>query len=301
MSFEVHDRKHIEDQLAKIARRELREAAAALTTRDGTIESGVHESRKKVKKVRAVAALLKHAGAKLPRKDSKRLKAAGRALSRLRDSGAIVDTLDRVRRTYPKQLPEHTYGILRRALVAARNGQEARAQHDGVLGDAEERLEKTRESIKEWTSPSIDVSRMIEIIADSYRRNRKAMKRARTLGLSATLHRWRKDVKTLWYQLRLVKPLTTGIAPLIAALKQLQTELGDDHNLVVLAATLRACRDLRSSGAQIRQIDRLARRMRLPLRRRAFARGRRLYARKPKAFASWLLSSSKRLRRQHAA
>jgi hypothetical protein len=97
----------------------------------------------------------------------------------------------------------------------------------------------------------------------------------------------------LWYQLRLAKPLTTGIAPLVADLKRLETELGDDHNLVVLAATLRGCRDLRPMRADIRQIDRLAARMRQPLRRRAFALGRRLYVRTPKAFARWIRRSAK--------
>ena len=45
-------------------------------------ETAVHESRKSLKKVRAVAAFLTQAGAKLPRKDRKRLKSAARALSR---------------------------------------------------------------------------------------------------------------------------------------------------------------------------------------------------------------------------
>ena len=61
------------------------------------------------------------------------------------------------------------------------------------------------------------------------------MKRARVTGQSATLHRWRKELKTLRYQLRLARPLMTGIAPLVAYfLKRLETALGDDHNLVVL-------------------------------------------------------------------
>jgi CHAD domain-containing protein len=99
-----------------------------------------------------------------------------------------------------------------------------------------------------------------------------AMKRARATRQSATLHRWRKELKTLWYQLRLARPLLTGVAPLIADLKRLETALGDDHNLVVLGATLRGCRDLRSMRADMRQINRLAARMRQPLRRRVRAR-----------------------------
>jgi len=302
MSFELPQRKHIEDELKKIVRQQLRKAAHALTTSEGTqFRSAVHESRKSVKKVRAVAALLKQAGAKLPRRDRRRLKSTARALSRVRDSDAIIDTFDRVRRRYPKQLPEHTYEILRRGLVAARDRSEARAQHDGVVAEAAERLEKTRTSAKEWTSHSIKWPDLVAIVTVSYRRSRNAMKRARVTRQSATLHRWRKEVKTLWYLLRLARPLTTGVAPLIAALNQLETELGDDHNLVVLGATLRGCHDLRSMRAEMRQINRLAARMRQPLRRRAFALGRRLHLRKPEAFARWLRASFKQAHSRQTA
>jgi|KBSMisStandDraft_5_1062788.scaffolds.fasta_scaffold11361_3 CHAD domain-containing protein len=297
MSFELHHHKHIEDELAKIVRRQLRNTADALTTSDGSrFRSAVHESRKTVKKVRAVAAFLTQAGAKLPRRDRKRLKSAAGALSRIRDSAAIVDTFDRVRRRYPGQLPEHTYGIIRRSLIAARDECEARAQRDGAVAEAAGHLEKARKSAKEWTAPSIEWPAMVAILAASYRRSRDAMKQARETRQSATLHRWRKEVKTLWYQLRLAGRLTIGVAPLVAQLKRLETELGDDHNLVVLAATLRGCRDLPSMRAEMRQLDRLAARMRQPLRRRAFALGRRIHVRKPKAFARWLRASSKRAR-----
>jgi len=219
----------------------------------------------------------------------------------VRDSAAIIDVFDRVRRRYPKQLREHAYGILRRGLVAARNRSEARAQRDGVVAEAAERLEKTRTAAKKWKTDAIKSRDVIAIVTVSYRRSHNAMKRARVTGQSATLHRWRKEVKTLWYQLRLIKPLTTGVAPLIAELKRLETELGDDHNLVILAATLRGCRELRSMRADIRQIDRLAKRMRQPLRRRAFALGRRLFVRKPEAFARWLRASFRQARRQPTA
>jgi len=87
VSFELHQRKHIEDELTKIVRQQLRKTAHALTTSAGSqFRSAVHESRKRVKKVRAVAAFLTEAGATLPRRDRKRLKAAARALSRDRKS-----------------------------------------------------------------------------------------------------------------------------------------------------------------------------------------------------------------------
>jgi CHAD domain-containing protein len=293
MSFELHHRKHIEDQLTKIVRKELRDAAHALTTSSlgSQFRSDVHESRRTIKKVRAVASLLTQAGAKLPRTDRKRVKTAARALSHIRDGTAVIDTFDRVRGRYPNQLPERTYDALRRGLVAARDRSEARAQQDGVVAEAAERLRKTSESARRWTCPSIKWPDLVAYITLSYRRSRHAMTRARDTEQSATLHRWRKDVKTLWYQLRLATLLTTGTAPLLAELNRLETELGDDHDLEVLAAALRSCRDLRPVGEDIRQFDRLAARMRQPLRRHALARGRRLYARRPAAFARWLHAS----------
>jgi hypothetical protein len=112
---------------------------------------------------------------------------------------------------------------------------------------------------------------------------------------------WRKAVKTLWYQLRLAKPLTTGVTALVNDMKRLETALGEDHNLVILAATLRACPGLRTMGEQIRQVDRLAARMRNLLRQRAFELGARLHRQKPRAFARWLRASPKGTRPQHAA
>lgn len=302
MAFELHGQKHIEDELRKIVRRQLRHTAHALTTSAGSqFRNTVHESRKNVKKVRAVEALLREAGASLPRRDRKRLRSAARALSKVRDSTAIIDTFDRVRRRYSKQLSEHTWGILRHGLVAARDRSEALARRDGVITEAAKCIEKTRKSARKWTLPSIEWSRMIAIVATSYGRSRQAMKQAHVTGQSATLHRWRKELKTLWYQLRLAKPLMTGVAPLIGDLSRLETLLGDDHNLVVLEATLRNCRNLRPMRAEIRQIDRLAARMRLLQRQRAFALGRRLHARKPEVFARWLRSSFKEPRQRTAA
>jgi CHAD domain-containing protein len=289
MAFKLHQPKHIEDELRNTARRQLRRGCEALKQRDTpTLGTSVHEARRSVKKARAVVKTLRDAGADVPRKDRRRLRKASRELSGLRDSAAIVDTFHRLRKRYPKRLAEHTYGILRRALLEARERRERGARRDGILDHVANQLDKTRANAKRWKSPALDVPALIDVVALSYRRSRRAMKRARQTGLSATLHGWRKELKTLWYQLRLVKPLTPGVTPLVAGVKRLETDLGEDHNLVVLAATLRACSELKAMSAEVRQIDTLAVRMRQSLRRRAFATGARLHHKSRSDFASWL-------------
>jgi CHAD domain-containing protein len=289
MAFKLHQRKHIEDELRNTARRQLRRGSEALQQRDArTIGTSVHEARRSLKKARAVITTLREAGADVPRKDRRRLRKASRELSGLRDSAAIVDTFHRLRKRYPKRLAEHTYGILRRALLEAREQGEGSARRDGILDHVANQLNKTRANAKRWKAPALDVPALIDVVAVSYRRSRRAMKHARQTHLPAALHGWRKELKTLWYQLRLVKPLTPGVTPLVADVKRLETELGEDRNLIVLAATLRACSELKAMSAEVRQIDTLAVRMRQGLRRRVFAIGARLHHKKPRDFASWL-------------
>ena len=302
MSFELHERKHIDDELRKIARRQLRDANDALTARKAVaFETRVHESRKSVKKVRAVLEMLERAGAEVPRKDRKRVKKAAQVLSAVRDSAAIIETFDRVHRRYPKRLREHTYRILRGALVRSRDRQERRARRNGVVASAAKQLDRTRAAAKRWTVPSLEFPEVIAGATDSYRRSRKAMRRAVETRLSPTVHGWRKEVKTLWYQLRLAVPLTKGLTSLVRDLERLETALGEDHNSVVLGATLRGCTDVRSMRADVRMVEKLAARMRQSRRKQVFALGRRVHRRKPKAFARWMRGISKQARQEPEA
>jgi hypothetical protein len=117
------------------------------------------------------------------------------------------------------------------------------------------------------------------------------MKGAGVSRRSAAVHGWRKELKVLWYQLRLVDPLTTGIAPLVRQLKRLETELGEDHNLVVLGATLRGCRDLRSMRAEVASGGAACPAHAPAAANTRVSLGRRLHRRKPGAFGRWLRRS----------
>jgi CHAD domain-containing protein len=72
----------------------------------------VHESRKSVKKVEALARLLDHVGFAPPRKEVKRLRAARRSLSRVRDADVAIETFDRLRSRFSHRIPEHTSAMI---------------------------------------------------------------------------------------------------------------------------------------------------------------------------------------------
>ena len=74
----------------------------------------------------------------------------------------------------------------------------------------------------------------------TYRRGRRAFKAALEEPSAEALHEWRKRVKDLWYEHTLLRELWP---PVMSATgdeaHELSDRLGDDHDLVVLAAWVR--------------------------------------------------------------
>src|SRR4051794_6121756 len=69
----------------------------------------------------------------------------------------------------------------------------------------------------------------------TFRRGRKRLARAKKKPAPENFHELRKSVKYHWYHLRLLEKLWTDVlAGYEKSLKELETWLGEDHNLVVL-------------------------------------------------------------------
>jgi CHAD domain-containing protein len=282
MSFSLNSSAPVRRRLKQLVRHQLRDAGTALRD-DG--EGAVHAARKSVKKVRAIVGLLRLADANVLRKHERRLRAAGRALSTLRDSDAVIATFDRLRRRFPKRLPEHTSALIRGQLVRIKTRIVRKAGGKRRVDRTAHTLRDVRRSVKEWKLPDIDPLDLPDLLKVSYRRSRKAMRLAqKTIG-GSDLHRWRKRIKSLWYQLRLLAPLAPGLAVQLQRLEQLETWLGEHHDLAVLQATLAGDEDLRSRfrGA-LAAVTVMCRSLQRTLRRKALGLGRRLLAERPKAY-----------------
>jgi len=102
MAFVLRPGREVGEELRKIARQELRRASTSL--RGAKASSKVHDARKRVKKIRAVVKLMSEARDGEWTKSDRSLRTAGRLLSDLRDTDALVETLDGLRKRYPKRL-----------------------------------------------------------------------------------------------------------------------------------------------------------------------------------------------------
>ena len=110
----------------------------------------------------------------------------------------------------------------------------------------------------------------------------------------ADFHEWRKQIKALWYALRLVEAADPRIRRDVKALHRAEVWLGHEHDVVVL------CDELSKNGPQGEtRIDRdrvrlVGDRYQCALRTKALASTKRIYAQAPRAYAQSIRREWKR-------
>ena len=132
-----------------------------------------------------------------------------------------------------------------------------------------------------------DPAKLGEGLGRVYRQSRRRRKVAYRRGRDADFHDWRKSVKYLMLQLRLIRKLKVARpTKLIGELRELQRNLGLDHDYVVARERLAAlpARD-ETIDRVILDLDRQSARLRRIMR----APGKRIFDEKPKAFTEGLL------------
>jgi CHAD domain-containing protein len=140
-------------------------------------------------------------------------------------------------------------------------------------------LKEARKRVDDWPLERDSFEAVTGGLELTYRRGRRGFEAARGEGSAEALHEWRKRVKELWYHHTLLRSLWP---PVMAAVgdeaHELSDQLGDDHDLAVLASWAGE-----RAGAGPELFEAVERR-RAKLQQQAFALGARVYAEKPRAF-----------------
>jgi CHAD domain-containing protein len=251
------------------------------------VAGAVHGARKDLKKLRSLLRLVRaDLGKERYRAERSRYRDAARLLSGARDAEVKLTTLTGLRERYADEAP--AADELRHALEDERE-RTAGAQ----AADLEQRLEQAAEAIAAgglgidaWELANDDFSLFRAGLERSYRRGRDGFRALGDSPSDEAVHEWRKRVKDLWYQLRLLRPVwPAGMKGAIAAADELADLLGDHSDLALLIEDVSA---RASGGAGDETLIVLARRRQRELLEQALPLGERLYAEKPKRFADRL-------------
>ncbi len=285
MAYRLEPEESVPESLARCAGEQLDRAVRELEERiDSEPIGAVHTARKALKKERA---LLRLARGTLPRKQRERenaaLREAARSLSGARDADVMIQTLDQLSERYAGQLPESTFDAFRQRLDRQRRSERERLAGASAAAAAADDLRAVRTRVDDWKLERGGWRTLEGGLVRSYGRGRRAFVDARSEPSLENLHQWRKRVKDLWYQLRLLAPVGgPTVRGQVKEAHRLADLLGDDHDLGVLRQTiLRLAPDLAvDHDALIGLVDH----RREQLQTEARYVGERLYAETPKAF-----------------
>jgi CHAD domain-containing protein len=279
-------------------------------------EHAVHETRKALKRLRALVRLLeRELGAEPYRRESAALREIAAGLAAARDSEVMLATLEALLERSPRRLRRRA-GVkrLRRRLTAERDRLKGQMLADEasmarLRGD----LRAFRARVLAWPLRERGGGLVEPGLADIYRQGRRRYRRT-LVGKgdrTVAMHQWRKRVKDLRYAAEMLQRRdpwnrsangrrgggradTRRLRRLAKRADVLGETLGEDHDLALLAELLRgeAKRRGKRSKRAAAPLGRRSRRLllkqiarrRRKLRGRALRRGERLYRRRTKRF-----------------
>jgi len=271
--------------LKRIFREEI--ASALRLCRHPATQRGltVHETRKHLKKLRAALRLAAgEAGEDRHEREDRSLSRIAKLVSDLRDAHVRLQTLTRIREEMHGHSVNHPFPKIEELLSMERES--FSAAFAGWRKQAIPKLQAANKRLRDWPLGDATWKEVCGAIAKSYRRGRDALAEVLEKPSPKTFHEWRTEVKQLWYQLRLLRPLNRVVLEKIAEdAKTLGELLGLDHDFAFLLARLDEERGDAALQEEHATLQRLIRKRSRKLQRNATELGRRFYAEAPKAFA----------------
>jgi CHAD domain-containing protein len=280
VSFELKPNEQVNRGLRRLVRKELRAARRELDEKRPPPPDAIHEARKSLKRARAIVALIDADGGRGVRRSKKRLQRVGRTLSHLRDADAMVEIVEKLHRNTPRQLDSRSVKTLRSWLSEQRNAAVAAAAKKKTWDTLDDELRALRRKAKRWQPAHRAFGALSHGIAESHRRGKKALVKATSRRRADDFHRWRKQIKRLWYELQLFERAGPRVARDVRALHRAESWLGDDHNVVVLCGALSRDGSSRVAPITVAELKAAADRYHERARRKAIKSVRHIYTRK---------------------
>jgi CHAD domain-containing protein len=279
MAYRLKRKRSVPKELRRIVTEQL-DAAIAELRNDGTAtETSVHEARKSIKKIRAAIRLMRDELGSCFKADNRFLGDAGRSLSDLRDASVLVSSVQSLStRTENRE----TKACLKKlaAHFRVRQQQSFDDKHASANVEAAARqLESFAQRVDGWPCSKKGFSGLRSGCKRTLKRTRKAFKVVQHDATAEHLHCWRKRVKDHWYLTRLLSGLWPDVMiSFERTLNDLETKLGDHHNLQVLKERIEALDDRDFHGASRTAVLQLVANEQNRLSREAMQLGERIYA-----------------------
>ncbi|MGD2042805.1 MAG: CHAD domain-containing protein [Acidimicrobiia bacterium] len=283
--------------IKRVTMEQLERAASGYFNPEMEFGQAVHESRKSIKRVRAMVRLVRgELSDRVFEFENESLRETATTVSEIRAAQGVLNAALSIQSIYGDLLAEGTFGEMIERLARRRDLTELNALEDpNLVGRVVRSLERAYHRYSSWpTDPDarevygMGIRDSFEALAPgldaTYRRGRETMVTAYRQGSPGDFHQWRKRVKDMRHQMEFLAPLWPEVVVGTAmTLNRLGDILGEDNDLAELLDLLSHRGDLCPNPRERSLFRALAHQRRGELQVASEILGRRIYAEKPKA------------------
>ena len=285
MAYLLGKHERVLDGVRRVVIEELNAAAKSLRDSHPSSEKRIHAARKSVKKVRAILGAIDAAGGRGITRSGQRLCEVNRVLSPLRDLDAMAKTLGTLREIYPKMFSEHAFGRIRRNLLLQRQRAFESTRTRGLWKRVNEDLQQLRHDVLEWRTAKRGFTVLAKGIRTAQRDARRQLRRALDGQRERDFHAWRKQVKTLWYLLRLFEWAGDSVRRDVKSLERAEECLGVAHDMTTLCNELSTEPDLFPTDVERLRFRRAVADLQVGLQVKAISSTKRIFRQPPRRYA----------------
>jgi CHAD domain-containing protein len=293
MTYRLKDHEAVPDGIKRVVLEQIDKVFHEVQATSGNLDDAIHEVRTCLKKIRAVLRLVQDAiDGDIFQQENVCFRDAGRRLSAVRDSAARLETFDKLMERFAAQLAADAFTELRKLLRQSSTVQ--RLEKQNALSMVAKTINTARRRVERWSIHQDGFSALGPGLKRTYKRGQRSFTQALDQPSVENFHEWRKQVKCLWYQVRLLKSVWPKMMEKFAdELKALGEYLSDDHDLAILRERVLEHAEQSSDRTTLEALVALIDQRRGELQVAAKHLGARIYVEKPGAFvcrlqAYWL-------------
>jgi CHAD domain-containing protein len=288
MSYRLNDHETISDAIKRIVDEQIAKVLAYMETGSGNLDDAIHDARVCLKRIRAVLRLVQgEIDSASFRQENSCFRDAGRRLSAVRDTAAMLETFDKLTARFADQLAPGAFTELRQPLRQSSTAR--RLEKKKAMLAVAKALAPARRRVERWPLHHNDFSALRPGLKRVYRQGRQSFAQTYAQPSVENFHEWRKHVKCLRYQIRILKPIWPVMMERLSdELDTLGEYLSDDHDLALLRQRLLEAVERSGDRTDLEALIALIDQRRGELQVGARRLGERVYVEKPRAFADRL-------------
>ena len=285
MGFRLKLREPLSEGLKRVSREQIESALRLCQHPAKQRGVTVHEVRKHLKKLRAAMRLATgEVGKNCHDCEDRCVRKIGRLVSDLRDAQVRLQTFVELRDEATKHREQPLFPHTEELLLLERES--FSAAFTGWQSQAIPQLDSVKARLMDWPLEGLNWKQICGAVAKIYKRGQRELAKTIADPVPENFHKWRKRVKDIWYQLRILQPLNRMVLQEMAHNAEVLGELlGREHDLDFLLARLEKESGDKALADELAQLQKLIGKRCKRLHRDALELGRRFYAEPAKAFA----------------